>query len=334
MEHLRFYCISLLLFSYGCLSKPQLNDRIGEYVVPAKEFSRSVREGTGEEFSIFEVAKRQKQGRAKLNNQMHAGSAEQQPATLHYVDGDPRYLEQGLTLKRSIAAPTAVQQEDAGKQIFAPAPVMYNPPQQQIPYGSSAPYLNGQVRTNPSLWPDEAQGASMFRDMRAFQAMDIITILINESSKGQKKAETDTESKFSLSAAISNLFGVETKDWAANNTALDPSNLINATTNSKFEGDGETTREGRLTGRISAVIMEALPNGLLRVEGTKIVAVNSEEEIMVISGLIRPRDIDARNQVDSSRIANMRIDFYGRGLIAENQEPGWLSRILRRVWPF
>ncbi len=80
--------------------------------------------------------------------------------------------------------------------------------------------------------------------------------------------------------------------------------------------------------------MELLPNGLLRIEGTKIISINSEEEILVISGLVRQRDITAANQVDSSRIANMRIDFYGQGVIAEQQEPGWGARIFRAVWPF
>src|SRR5262249_3697406 len=114
----------------------------------------------------------------------------------------------------------------------------------------------------------------------------------------------------------------------------DPANLINAETHQKYEGDGETKREGTLKARISAVILEVLPNGLIRLEGTKIVSVDHEEEIMVISGLARPRDIDAGNQIDSSRIANMRIDFYGRGVVAEHTFPGWGARLLRYVWPF
>ena len=80
--------------------------------------------------------------------------------------------------------------------------------------------------------------------------------------------------------------------------------------------------------------MEVLPNGLLRIEGSKIISVNSEEEIMVISGLVRQRDVLATNEVASSRIANMRIDFYGQGVVADKQSPGWGARIFDTIWPF
>jgi len=82
------------------------------------------------------------------------------------------------------------------------------------------------------------------------------------------------------------------------------------------------------------VIMEVLPNNLLRVEGTKIISINDEAEVMVISGLVRQRDINSNNQVRSSRIANMRIDFYGRGVVADQQKGGWGMKIFQAIWPF
>jgi flagellar L-ring protein precursor FlgH len=188
------------------------------------------------------------------------------------------------------------------------------------------------MTANPSLWPDEGQG-NLFTDFRAFQAMDVITILVNESSTGSKKTKSDAEGKYSLLAGIANLFGVQSK-WASNTTGLDPESLIEANTESKFEGKGEMTREGNLKAALSAVIMEVLPNGLMRIEGSKIVSVDDEEEVMVISGLVRARDINSQNQVESNRIANMRIDFYGRGVIAQTQSPGWGARLVSAIWPF
>ncbi|HQH28873.1 MAG TPA: flagellar basal body L-ring protein FlgH, partial [Oligoflexia bacterium] len=266
------------------------------------------------------------------------------PASLNLArgnfTGDPRFLAEGYELKKSVNMPSPqikslegavpVQTVMLAGQHTSPPPSMLAGP----PPGSAAPYLNGQMTANPSLWPDEAQGAYLFSDYRAFQAMDIITIVINEDTKGQKKAETDAESKYSLLAAIENFFGIEQDKWAANNAYLDPSALINAKTNSKFEGDAETKRSGTLKARISAVIMEVFPNGLMRIEGTKIVSLDAEEEIIVISGLVRARDIDSQNVVDSSRIANMRIDFYGQGLLAENTKPGWGVRVFQTIWPF
>jgi flagellar L-ring protein precursor FlgH len=102
---------------------------------------------------------------------------------------------------------------------------------------------------------------------------------------------------------------------------------------SEFTGDGETERKGNLTGKISAMVVEVLPSGILRIEGEKIVSLNSEEEIMVISGLVRPEDVNSKNEVDSSKVANVRIDYYGNGTIGDAQRGGWLGRVLRRWWP-
>ncbi len=330
----------LVVGAIGCsdgLYEPDLSPRL----VPAEEFSNSVRAGKGKDFSIFRTVRSTHEAaeRGQLMNPttpavMVAGAG---AAELKFV-GDPKLTSKGFTLKKTMGAqPTAeeLQAMSAPPQPeLAPASYQEKGELPGPPPGSAAPYYQGQMTDNPSLWPDEGQGSSLFRDFRAFEPMDIVTIIINEKSEGNKKADTDTESKFSLIAAIKSFFGLETKSWASNNAGLDPSSMIDATTNTKFEGTAETKRSGTLKGKLSAVIMEVLPNGVLRVEGTKIMAVNNEEEIMVVSGLIRNRDIDAVNQVDSSRIANMRVDFYGRGVMAEHQSPGWGARIFEYIWPF
>ncbi len=261
-----------------------------------------------------------------------------------HFQGDPKLIREGFSLKKSLNAPRkhlvndnsyndgGVASEHTTTQSWQPP----RPPStaSNIPPGSRAPYYNGQMTSNPSLWPDEGQGASLFKDFRAFQAMDILTVLINESSSGKKSADTDTKSEFSILAGITEFFGLETRKWAANNTSLDPTALINASTDTEFKGEGETERTGTLIAKMSALIVEVLPNGLLRIEGNKIVSLNNEEEIMVISGLVRQRDITSRNEVDSGRIANMRVDFYGRGVVAEQQQPGWGARIIDFIWPF
>ena len=81
------------------------------------------------------------------------------------------------------------------------------------------------------------------------------------------------------------------------------------------------------------MVVEVLPSGILRIEGEKIVAVNNEDEVMVISGLVRPEDVTSANEVRSSKVANMRIDYFGQGTVGDAQNGGWFSRILRRFWP-
>lgn len=340
------------LSSWACAPNYRLAASNASRLIPAEEFSKATNTGEAKDFSIFRAAKRfdeREETRARMGNQSAAnqivpktapivpaamvagtGDSQQKAVTGMPYSGDPKFLAQGFQLKNSmpITSPSVAEISNQHGAIPPGAELPAGPP-----VGSSSPYYLGQMTANPSLWPDESQGSTLFRDFRAFQSMDVITIVVNENSEGRKKAKTDNKTEFSLVAAISHFFGFEA-GWASNNEGLDPENLVGAETSTKFKGEGETNRTGTFKARLSAVIMEVLPNGLLRVEGTKIIAVNDEEEVMVLSGLIRERDIDALNQVDSARIANMRIDFYGRGVVAEQTSPGWATRIFQNVWPF
>lgn len=321
----------IFLITAGCMSGTGTGEPIAPYV-PAQEFTRSVGESGGKSANMH--------SHENIRARMARGDVDSDPRqeTMGAYNGDPRYLSQGYTLRKSVGTPAmpvatkSLTDEGAANPQLNTPPQLPHPP--SVPPGSRAPYYNGQMTSNPSLWPDDGNSAALFKDFRAFQSMDLITIVVNESSTGKKNAVTETESEFSILAGISNFFGIETRKWAANNDSLDPSKMISATTETEFKGDGETQRSGSLRARISAVIMEMLPNGLLRIEGTKIVSINSEEEIMVISGLVRQRDVTSVNEVDSGRIANMRIDFYGRGVIGDEQAPGWGARIIRWFWPF
>jgi len=163
--------------------------------------------------------------------------------------------------------------------------------------------------------------------------MDLITIVVSERSRGTNDADTEVTSESEILMAIQNVLGFETQtaEWKNPPTL---SSLVNATSKNDFRGEGNTSRQGELTARISAVVAEVLPSGLLRIEGEKIISVNSEEQTMVISGLVRVRDISSINEVDSSKIAQMRIDYFGKGIVGEAQFGGWLGRLLRFVWPF
>lgn len=341
--------LSLALAAQSCASSDTF---VKDRLIPAEEFSRSLKAGEATDYSIFKAAKKMDEQAAPAsaqlagNQEARAALAATQPLGLRPLSVQQtaqlapsvQARNAGLDLKRSIQAPQTEFINDGGTaQVEAPlAPTQFPRPPQvpTLPPGSQSPYLQGQMTANPSLWPDEGQGANLFTDFRAFQAMDVITILVNESSVGSKKTKTDTEGKFNILAGISSLFGVETKSWVSNNEALKPESLIQAKTETKYEGEGETKREGAFKAQLSAVIMEVLPNGLMRIEGSKIVSVDSEEEVMVISGLVRNRDIDSLNRVESNRVANMRIDFYGRGVLAEQQAPGWGARLFKLVWPF
>lgn len=195
------------------------------------------------------------------------------------------------------------------------------------------PLRDGEPSANPSLWREDEGATSIFHDFRAFQPMDLVTVLVTEITEGRKQADTRVNSQSRITAAISAFLGLE-KSVPKANPEIDPTALLSASTQTQVEGRGETLRRGQLRGTISCMVQEVLPSGILRVQGEKIISVNDEEQIMVLSGLVRPRDVNSRNEVDSSKIANMRIDYYGKGTVGVIQSPGWLLQVLMKLWPF
>jgi flagellar L-ring protein precursor FlgH len=85
---------------------------------------------------------------------------------------------------------------------------------------------------------------------------------------------------------------------------------------------------------MSAIVTQVLPNGNLVIEGKRLVRVNNEEQVMILSGVIRPRDVAADNSILSTLVADAKIFYSGEGVIADKQRPGWLSRGLDKFSPF
>ena len=127
---------------------------------------------------------------------------------------------------------------------------------------------------------------------------------------------------------MSQLFGVESKvpDW------LDPTNLVGASSNTKFKGGGTTSRSGELAATLTARVVEVLPNGDLVLEGAREIDINGDRQIVVLTGVVRQADLGRNNVVLSPSIGQVRIRYFGRGLIRDNLKPGWLVRILNKIF--
>jgi len=233
----------------------------------------------------------------------------------------------------AVVAMTAqpVQFQDSSGGI-APGVRVLRSAEQRSP-GYQGPLEMGDPGVTASLFRESQSGNEPFRDYRAWQTMDLVTIVVTEQSLGQQLANTEVKAKSEYLAAIENFFGLEkqTENWT---NPPDLTSLIQAQTRNDFRGEGRTLRQAQLNARVSAVVAEVLPSGLLRIEGEKIIAVNNEEQVLVISGLVRQRDINSNNEVNASQIAQVRIDYYGKGTVGEAQYGGWLSRLLRVLWPF
>ncbi|MRR33917.1 flagellar basal body L-ring protein FlgH [bacterium] len=180
-----------------------------------------------------------------------------------------------------------------------------------------------------SIWQESA--ISLVDDFKARRKGDIVTVVISEEASASKQATTGTKREAGISASIPNFMGIETTALA---DKLNLNALIKANTSSEFDGSGSTTRKDFLNATISARVMDVLPNGDMRIEGRRSVKVNNEEQIIILEGTVRPKDINHENMVSSSHIADARITYSGDGIITDRQQPGWLFTFIDKVWPF
>lgn len=184
-----------------------------------------------------------------------------------------------------------------------------------------------------SLWRDDAPLISLFADQKARTVGDIVTIKIAESSTASNKASTATDRSSSLSASVDAFFNAE-KRFPADQPFFNPFSKVAGGVESQFEGTGSTRRSGDLNAYITALVTQVLPNGNLVLSGSREVLINNENQIIQLTGVVRPRDISANNQVLSTYVADARISYSGTGVINDRQKPGWLTTLVMKVWPF
>jgi flagellar L-ring protein precursor FlgH len=207
-----------------------------------------------------------------------------------------------------------------------------NPPP-AVRSSSAMEPLHKEKEYEGSLWKSNGPLSGMFYNPKARTVGDIVTIKIVETSSASNKAITNTSRDTSLIGGIDNFFGLE-KKYPTAHPFLNPFGQVQGSLKSEFDGSGTTTRSGNLTAYITGRIVEEFPNGNLRIMGTREVTVNNEKQIIVLSGIIRSRDISSENIILSTYISDAKIAYSGSGIVNEKQRPGWMARVLDTVWPF
>lgn len=190
-----------------------------------------------------------------------------------------------------------------------------------------------------SLWRDTA---SIYEDRKARRINDLVTINVVENIAGSGTAATKTSRDSSADYGLSDFFGMNLdfnlhnafllKDMYKGANVFSPT--LKGSAKSAFDGKGDTTREGKLLGTITAKVVEVMPNGNMVIESRKDLTINNEKQILVLRGMIRPDDVLPDNSIQSSYVADAEIFFVGNGVIQEKQKPGWLTRFFDQVWPF
>lgn len=209
-----------------------------------------------------------------------------------------------------------------GCALLQPAP----PPPVRVALPAEPP-----VSAPGSLWSSSSDG--IVADLKARRRGDVLTVAIYEQASASKEATTSTGRDSSAAAGLSNIFGLE-KNISKINAGIDPTKLVGTNYKTDFKGSGATTRKEDLVATLSVRVVEVLPNGNLRIAGGKTVTVNREDQLINLTGEVRPSDISAANVVDSKYILDAIISYTGNGIISDKQGQGWLTRTLDTIWPF
>ena len=190
-----------------------------------------------------------------------------------------------------------------------------------------------------SLWNDNGS-AQLYADVTARRVGDTVTVDIVENTSSKLDANTSASRNSSIDAGVSQLAGymraLEEANRRLNKDTDGELNgtLFKASMQNAFDGEASSDRSGQVTASIGAVVTRVLPNGNLVIHGRREMKVNNEVQYISVTGIARQRDIDKDNRIKSIYLADSRIEYYGKGVLADKQRPGWGTRILDFVWPF
>jgi flagellar L-ring protein precursor FlgH len=153
-------------------------------------------------------------------------------------------------------------------------------------------------------------------------------VRVEETIVAAGSADSSLSKDSSVSAGVGSFFGLETFLPGR----VDPTNLAQGGAGTDFKGGGKTTRAGALSAVMTARVAEVLPNGDLVIEGVREIEINGDRQIVVLTGVARWVDIRPGNVLSSASIGQLRIRYFGRGLMRDNLSPGWLVRILNKIF--
>ena len=188
-------------------------------------------------------------------------------------------------------------------------------------------------RATGSLWPGETNKNMIFSDNKATYVNDIITILVDETAVAQNSASTNTARATSSDSKVTAMLGLDTS-MLKSNANLGAQLAAGGSSNSSMKNTGDTNRGNKLQAKIAGRVIKRLQNGNLLVEGRRQVTINAEDQYIVITGIVRPADVTADNNVLSQNIADMRVVYTGVGVLHDKSYPGWGTRVLDWAWPF
>jgi flagellar L-ring protein precursor FlgH len=200
----------------------------------------------------------------------------------------------------------------------------YKPVQMPMPKPEQASYNAN------SLWRNGSR--AFFRDQRAARIGDLLTVTVNITDKANLSNETQRSRTNKEDSGITDFIGAQTLGAQARKVL--PGRILTADSTASSDGKGSVNRQEALQTNVAAVVTQVLPNGNLVVEGKQEIRVNFEIRELIVAGIVRPEDIQSDNTIDSSKIAQARIAYGGRGQISDIQQPRYGQQVMDVLLPF
>ncbi len=183
-----------------------------------------------------------------------------------------------------------------------------------------------------SLWQPARQ--TFFKDQRAHQVGDILTVMIDISDEADMKNKTERTRDGIEKVGVPNFLGLETKLGKVLPDAVDPTNLVGTNSSSTSTGDGKIKREETISLKLAAMVTQVLPNGNFVIQGRQEVRVNFELRELTMRGVVRPEDILNTNSISYDKIAEARISYGGKGTTSDVQQPRYGAQVVDAIFPF
>jgi flagellar L-ring protein precursor FlgH len=200
----------------------------------------------------------------------------------------------------------------------------YKPVQMPMPKPEAVSYNAN------SLWRNGSR--SFFKDQRAHQIGDLLTVTVNITDQANFANETQRSRTNKEDSGITDFLGAKT--LGAQAQKILPGRILTADSTASSDGKGSIQRQESLTTNVAAVVTQILPNGNMVVEGKQEIRVNFEVRELIVAGIVRPEDIQSDNTIDSSKIAQARISYGGRGQIMDVQQPRYGQQVMDVLLPF
>ena len=186
---------------------------------------------------------------------------------------------------------------------------------------------------NPnSLW--RAGARAFFKDQRANEVGDILTVKLDLDDSAKLANKTERERDDAEDADLTAFLGLEDELSKKFPQGIDAASVLSFGNKNTTKGDGDIERSEDIELTLAAVVTQILPNGNLVIMGRQEVRVNAELRELMVTGVIRPEDIDSTNTISHEDIAEMRIAYGGRGTLSDLQQPRWGTQIWDIVFPF